>query len=99
MVYIKIKATLTGQGECLQKWGQGTIQAGKKHTEKLKNRFSANNAASVWRGLQGITNYRNSGKQQAQTESPPSVLKSVMTNLLQSSHRLTSVGPPEEHYR
>ncbi|KAG7458317.1 RNA-directed DNA polymerase from transposon BS, partial [Solea senegalensis] len=28
------------------------------YTEKLKNRFSANKPASVWRGLQELTNYR-----------------------------------------
>src|SRR4029434_3181097 len=34
--------------------------AKRSYSEKLKNRFSANDPASVWRGLQDITNYRKS---------------------------------------
>ena len=32
--------------------------AKRSYSEKLKNRFSSNDPASVWRGLQDITNYR-----------------------------------------
>ncbi|KAM6969950.1 opioid-binding protein/cell adhesion molecule [Aplochiton taeniatus] len=32
--------------------------AKRRYTEKLENRFSANDPASVWRGLKDITNYR-----------------------------------------
>lgn len=31
----------------------------RRYSDKLKNRFLANNSVSVWRGLQAITSYRN----------------------------------------
>src|SRR4029434_7337934 len=72
MVHSKAQSALSSQRGSLHEWGQDIVQPGqntltkeirvakRSYSEKLKNRFSANDPASVWRGLQDITNYRKS---------------------------------------
>ncbi len=43
----------------------------RSYTEKVKNRFSVNNPASVWKSIQDITNYRKSSPHAVENHHSP----------------------------
>ena len=70
--------------------------AKRSYSEKLKNQFSANDPASVWRGLRNITNYKS--------PSPPSVENQQLADTLNAFYcrfekpRLTPHTRPDVHF-
>ncbi|CAM4735488.1 unnamed protein product [Leuciscus chuanchicus] len=70
--------------------------AKRSYSEKLKKQFSANDPASVWRGLRNITNYKS--------PSPPSVENQQLADTLNAFYcrfekpRLTPHTRSDEHF-
>ena len=54
----KLKQLRHAKAEAYRSGTKEIRVAKRSYTEKLKNRFSSNDPAAVWRGLQDITYYR-----------------------------------------